>query len=439
MPCKFTENSKTPIQKVVVFGIMLECFLIGILLLGNLRTTVPLFLLLYLSAFLMYLGAVRHCFQLPGDHKGYPEFLPIIIAFAVLFRATLFFSEPSLSEDIYRYLWDGKLINEGFNPYSYVPGSKELVSLRDLEYEMINHKDIGTPYGPLAMMIFALAQRIMDSVYFMKIPFILFDCLSILLILRMLSRSGLSRNNVIVYAWNPLVLMEVAGSGHSDSLGVLILLATIYSVQLSKSWVASIGFAFAFLAKYFALLFLPAILKHLRKTDWILTAIILVAGFLPFAEHLETHILNIIAVGSAWQFNDSIFSLLVFITRSLYLSKLIVIAILVLLAAIVWRSQWPPVKSAMVMIGGTLMLTTTVQPWYLLWLIPFLCFSLNRAWLLLTGLVMLSYHVLIIYDAEGVWEENLWVKLAIYTPFYFLLLGDALRGLHTRLTRRAHT
>jgi hypothetical protein len=220
---------------------------------------------------------------------------------------------------------------------------------------------------------------------------------------------------------------------------VFILLATVHSVQLGKSWVASIGFAFAFLAKYFALLFLPAILKHLRKTDWVLIAVILVAGFLPFAEHLETHILNIIAVGSTWQFNDSIFSLLVFITGSLYLSKSIVIVAIVLLAAIVWRSQWPPVKSAMIMIGGTLLLTTTVQPWYLLWIIPFLCFSLNRAWLLLTGLIMLSYQVLIIYHAEGVWEENLWVKLAIYIPFYFLLLGDALRSLHTRRTRSAHT
>jgi hypothetical protein len=79
------------------------------------------------------------------------------------------------------------------------------------------------------------------------------------------------------------------------------------------------------------------------------------------------------------------------------------------------------------MIGGTLLLTTTVQPWYLIWLIPFLCFHFSRAWLLLTGLIMLSYHILIRYSAEGIWAESLWIKLAIYVPFFALLIFDSLK------------
>lgn len=432
MACNIMESLKSPVRQLVLLGVIQECFLIGILILGNLRDSIPLFLLLYFSAFLMFLGAVRRSYRLPGDSESEPELLLLIIIFALLFRATLFFSEPSLSEDIYRYLWDGKLINEGINPYRYVPGSSELVSLRDPQYEMINHKDIGTPYGPLTMLVFALSQRIMDSVYFMKIPFILFDCLSIVLILWMLTFSGTSKNNVILYAWNPLVLIELAGSGHNDSLGVFMLLAAVYGVQRGRYWGASIRFAFALMAKYFSLLFFPVILKHLRKKEWILIPVLLVAGFLPFVEHLEPHILNIMEVGSAWQFNDSLFSLILFLTRSLYISKALIIIAMLLLAAVVWRSQWSPVKSAMIMIGGALLLTTTVQPWYLVWMVPFLCFSLNRAWLLLTGLVMLSYHVLIRYDTEGVWSESLWIKLAIYVPFYILLLSDSLRSLRSR-------
>lgn len=413
---------------MILLGVIQECFLIGILILGNLRDSVPFFLLFYFSAFLMFLGAVRCGYRLPGNRETEPGLLTIIIFFALIFRITLFFSEPSLSEDIYRYLWDGKLINEGINPYKYVPGSNELVSLRDPQYEMINHKDIGTPYGPLTIMIFALSQRIMDSVYFMKTPFILFDCLSIVLIIRMLAFSGASKNNVIVYAWNPLVLMEVAGSGHNDSLGIFMLLTAFYCVQRRRYWGASIGFALAFLAKYFSLLFLPVFLKYFRKTEWILIPVLLVAGFLPFAEHLEPHILNIMEVGSAWRFNDSLFSLLLFLTGSLYLSKALVISAMLALSVIVWYSRRPFHEDAMIMIGGALMLTTTVQPWYLLWMVPFLCFSPNRAWLLLTALTMLAYHVLIRYQAEGIWAESLWIKLAIYIPFYLLLIKDGLRN-----------
>ena len=84
------------------------------------------------------------------------------------------------------------------------------------------------------------------------------------------------------------------------------------------------------------------------------------------------------------------------------------------------------------MVGAALLLTTTVQPWYLLWIVPFLCFFPNRAWLLLTGLTMLAYHVLIRYHTEGIWSETLWIKLVIYIPFYLLLINDALRGLRFR-------
>lgn len=408
-------------------------------MLGNLRDALPLFLLFYFCVFLMYLGAIRSSSRLSGYHQNDRGVLFLIVVFAVLFRATLLFSEPSLSDDIYRYLWDGRLLIEGINPYSYVPGSSEIINLRDAQYEFINHKDIGTPYGPLTILIFALSQYIMNSVYFMKIPFILFDCLSIVLIVRILTLSGISKSNVIVYAWNPLVLIEVSGSGHNDSLGIFMLLIAIYGIQQRQRWNSLIGFTLALLSKYFALLFLPAILKSMPKKDWIFIPVILLAGFLPFAEHLESHVLNILKVGSAWQFNDSLFSLLLFVTNSVPVAKAVVFVSMVLLAALVWRSQWPPVKSAMIMIGGALMLTTTVQQWYLLWIVPFLCFSLNRAWILLTGLVMLSYHVFIRYDADGVWSENLWIKLAIYVPFYFLLLSDAIRGMRARLIRNNDT
>lgn len=424
---------------MLCLGIAMELALVGILAIGKLADAIPLFLLLYFCAFSIYVIAVYFGYSSPGKQRGDQEFVLLIVGFAILFRATLFLSDPSLSDDIYRYFWDGRLVVEGINPYGHVPGSNELVGLRDSHYGRINHKDIGTPYGPLTILCFSLTRYVTDSVLFMKIPFILFDCLSIIVIIRLLALSGLSKNNLIVYAWNPLVLIEISGSGHNDSLGIFFLLLAIYYLQHGKQVGASIGLACAIMSKYFSLLSMPVFLKYLPKRDWMIIALILLAGYLPFAAHVETHFLNILKVGSLWRFNDSLFSLLLFATQSLLLTKVLVIVAMVILGILVWRRPWPPVRGLAIMIGGAILLTTTVQPWYLVWMVPFLCFSLNRAWLLLTGLVMLSYHVLIRYEAEGIWSENLWIRLAIYVPFYCLLLGDAVKALQARYASSVNT
>jgi len=422
-------NLNSTVRQVLLYGLIQEIFLAGILFLGDLQEAIPLFLLFYFLSFLAFLGATRLCRQSGKQSDGSPLLLVTIVLFALLFRLTLFFSEPSLSEDIYRYQWDGKLVNEGVDPYRYVPGASELLELRDSRFEKINHKEIGTPYGPLAIMVFSVAEKISPSVYFMKVPFILFDCLSFILILKMLAFSGMPKSNVVFYAWNPLVVIEVAGSGHSDSLGILMLLGALYLIQRGKYVGAAAGIAFSIMAKYFALLFLPAVLKTFRKGEWLVIPLALFAGYFYFGDHLESHVLNLMQVGSDWRFNDSLFSLLLFLTGSLYIAKALVVGAMMALSVIVWRSERSTLESAMIMIGGALLLTTTVQPWYLLWIVPFLCFSPNRAWLLLTALTMLAYHVLIRYQADGVWVESLWVKLVIYIPFYLLLCSDWLRKL----------
>jgi hypothetical protein len=156
--------------------------------------------------------------------------------------------------------------------------------------------------------------------------------------------------------------------------------------------------------------------------------------FIPFYNGLENHALSLTTVGSQWRFNDSIFSAIYFLTGSLELSKGIVVTAFLMLVFVIHRRSIPILKSAMILIGGSLLLTTTLQPWYLLWIVPFLCFYPNRAWILLTGLIMLSYHVLIQYAGNGVWEESMWIKIAIYAPFYVLLLNDGLRTWQARNT-----
>ncbi len=422
-------------RQIFLLGVLLEIFLIAMLGLGNLGEEVLFFLPLYFLAFLVYLGALRFTLTPTGGADQAPVAVTLILGFALLFRVTLFFSEPGLSDDIYRYVWDGKILNQGINPYQYAPNAQALAPLRDALYEQINHKDIGTPYGPVTIMVFALAQRIANSIYLMKVPFILFDGLSIVLLLRMLRVSGLPAGNVLIYAWNPLVLVEVAGSGHNDPFAIFFLLGALYFLLQKHSWRAAVGIVLALSSKYLAVLFLPVIWKKMKAGAWILLALGLVLIFAPFYRYLENHLQSIMTVGSNWRFNDSLFAVFQALTGSLFLSKAISAVAFVLLAVYLYIRNGPILKSAMVLIGGALLLTTTVQPWYLLWIVPFLCFYPNRAWLLLTGLIVLSYHVLIRYRAEGIWLENIWIKTAIYVPFYALLLTDAWRTTRFRGAR----
>jgi hypothetical protein len=427
-------RTSSVVARLFIVGVLQELIIIGLLSLGSLREAIPAFLLLYFIAFLTYLVAVRYSRHGVLDHKPTVSVVTVIVIFALLFRVTLFFSEPSLSEDIYRYLWDGKLLNNGINPYRYPPGALELTYLRDLLYAPINHKDIGTPYGPIAIMIFSLSQRALNSVYLMKVPFIVFDIISMFIILRILDVIGKPRNNVIIYAWHPLVLVEIAGSGHNDSAAIVCLLASLYWILLNRYWAASLAMTAAFLTKYLVTIFLPVVWRNFRKFEWVVFPIGLVVFFAPFHKYLDEHVVSLLTVGSSWRFNDSLFSLVYFATGSLFLSKVFVAAAFFVLVAVVLLRDLPVLKSAMILIGGALLLTTTVQPWYLLWIIPFLVFYPNRAWLLLTALIVLSYHVLILYEAEGIWRESVWIKIGIYAPFYALLIGDWVRKIWIRST-----
>lgn len=412
----------TPASKKILFtGLVLAGLFAGMLALGELRRAVPAFLLLYFLAFAVYAWAVREALR---DARAFAA--PVaLLGFALLFRAILFFSAPSLSDDIYRYVWDGMLVNHGVNPYQYAPGAPELSGLRDALHARINHPDIGTPYGPVLMGLFAAVEAVAHSVYAMKLPFLAFDMLTILLLWRLLDLTGRPRNRALIYAWNPLVVVEVAGSGHNDSAAVFLLLAAIYLLMRGRGRLSAAGLAVAVASKYFAVLFLPALWKRLDRTRWLILPLGLALLFLPFYRALDSHLASVFTVGAHWRFNDSLFALFHFIAGSPAVARAMAAAGFAVVAIAVYRRDLPPLQGALWLIGAALLLTSTLHPWYLLWLLPFLCFYPQRAWILLTGLVMLSYQVLMRYTAEGVWEESLWIKLLIYVPFFALLAADA--------------
>jgi hypothetical protein len=411
------------IWKLIALGGLQAVFFLAIALIGDLRHAITQFLAIYFVAFLIYLLAVGQ--TLRSGPAADSRLLWVIVLFGVTFRAAMLFSAPTLSDDIYRYIWDGRVLNHGINPYQYAPSAAELAPLRDSLYTRINNRDVGTPYAPLTLAAFALFQRIGDSVPVFKLGFIIADCLIMFVLLRLFERTSIPRVNLLVYAWNPLVVVEIAGSGHSDPLAVLLLLIAINIAMAKRPWTATAGLTLALLGKYFTVAVVPLFWRNFKGGAWIMIPVGMVAAFAAFSPSVENHVLSLATVFQHWRFNDSLFALVYWGTGSLPVTRFVVVACFLALVVAVLRLDWPLPRAVMTVLGGMFLLTSTLEPWYLLWIVPFLCLYPNRAWLLLTGLIMLSYEVLVRFNSDGLWVENPWINFTIFVPFFLLLAGDA--------------
>ncbi|NDJ59998.1 MAG: hypothetical protein GYB67_02670, partial [Chloroflexi bacterium] len=146
--------------------------------------------------------------------------LPLIFLFAVIFNLILIPSRPTLSDDMYRYVWDGRVQAAGVNPYRYPSDAEELTDLRDNEiWRLMNRLDAVTIYPPGAQIVFAATWRIFpDSVAGMKLVMIAATLLAGWLLVHLLKALGQPPERALIFLWPPLLMFEVAHAAHVDAL-----------------------------------------------------------------------------------------------------------------------------------------------------------------------------------------------------------------------------
>lgn len=418
---------------MLLAGAALQGALLYIVGLGDLRTQVPLFWLGLAVAFAAYGVA----WWLLGRSVGG---LRLVLGLAVVFRVTMLFSPPSLSDDIYRYVWDGRQQLAGINPYVHPPEDAAVAHLRDGLYQGINNKHIPTIYPPLAQLFFRAVCYVEADLWAMKLGLTLCDLALVCLLVLIFRRRGDDPRRTLIYAWHPLPLVEVAGSGHLDVLGVLCVFLALYWLEGGRRAGAVVALGLGFLVKLLPVLLLPAFWRALGPTGGLAPWLqwrgrlvlgwfgaVVVVGYLPFADAggqlfaaLQTYVLK-------WRFNDAFFSVVYGALKepggewddgALQMAK--ICCALVLVGAVAWSMgrRPDPYDAAFVALGAYLLVSPTLHPWYLLWVMPFLALRPRLAWMLLSGLVFLAYEVLIIYSKSGVWEEKSWVLWVEFGPFY---------------------
>jgi len=379
----------------------------------DLDARMPEFIGLLLLAGILYVIGV---FWVERFRLGATALL-IILAGAVLFRVALLPAGSTLSDDVYRYQWDGRAQRAHLNPYIVFPNSPELDWLQNPEHPEPPGEETPTIYPPLS----ELAYRLIETVPGYKRVSTILDLASAGLLILLLAAMKQPLHRVLAYAWNPAVLISFAMSGHFDSLAIVTFLAALFFLLTNRPALSTAALALSFLSKFFPVLLLPTFLKRVRLSHVGLFAFLVFAFYLPFfgaGLHLLDGARN---YARDWVNNGSLFHLLRFVARSRAGAELI--AALMLLAAIGYlaKRRAAPLWSSLVLTGGVLLLSPTAYPWYFTWSIPFLCFYPSAAWLLMTVTSILAYTPAIVYGAGEPLKNSLLMLSLEYGPVYLWL------------------
>lgn len=369
--------------------------------------------------------------------------LLIVIVFAALFRLSILYKPPFLSDDIYRYVWDGRVQAAGINPYEYVPADARLAGLRDeVIYSKINRRDFAhTIYPPLAQAIFGGTTRVSESVAWMKATMVGFEALTILALMGLLVSFGLPLQRVVIYAWHPLIVWEFAGSGHVDSAVIAFVCIALYARRRQLETATGIALGCAVLVKLFPVVLFPALY---RRWGWRMPAafaLTIVIGYLPY---LSVGWRGALGYLPGYAQEEGLQSgsrfLLLNVARHLFGEAnvpsfvFIIFAVLTLALIAAWSLFRPEdsdasfVKRAFVLASAFILLLSPRYEWYFAWLVPFLCFVPLAPVFALTATGFMLY--LLWFEEKP--NQTIVVHLYLYAVFVlmciFSLWGRQHRG-----------
>ncbi len=355
--------------------------------------------------------------------------LAAALLLSVAFRVSLALPRAGADSDMVRYVWDGRVQLLGYNPYFVVPADPALAATHTDETRQMPSARARTPYPPAAQLFFRLVVALRDSTRAMKLALVACDLLTIVVLWRWLVITGRPAWLTLAYAWNPLVILEVAHSGHIDALGALWIAASAY--WLARRWTAlsTIAFVLAVATKLLPIVLLPLYWRRVRWRDAIAGGVLMALLYVPFISGSTLPFGAVPNVVAHIRFNGPFFRWLAAHATPQLAAMAAVAGGLAVAAWARWRLEasdpaawaWP---MAVALAGAPV-----IYPWYLLYLTPFLLTVATLPLSLWTLTVIPAYVVWELARHGGPWVVPKWVMAAEFA------LPLALLG--WRLSRRA--
>ena len=365
----------------------------------------------------------------------------IIVGLAIISR--LLMAGFPTSDDVNRYLWEGKLLLEGESPYSMNADDPAREHYRDRFWEGMNHRDKTTAYPPLALAVFAGLNLVSYNLWIYKLFFGLMDLAALGIIIRFLVRRNLPLRNSLIYALSPLTIIAFSGEAHFDSLFIFLTLSSLYLFEKDRTSLGWIFLGLSIQIKIISVLLIPLLFWKKRSANvlWILVPLALPS--LLFLNDIPNLVNGILHYGGSMSHNGSLNHLFIdYLGSRETASKLSALILMVVVLVVSIRSK-DVLKGSFMILGGLILLSPTVHYWYLTWALPFVVFFPILPWLILLGLSAFYFSAWAQFGKSGEWYQPMTYLRIQWIPFYILWVPLFLRGsrklLHKPITNKTDT
>ncbi len=428
----------------------LAIFVTSILFLGygiN-RVTYKYFTPYSFELFLGFIGVTFACVYKLFHSKSIEWNFKNILILGIGVRVLLFWADPNLSDDFYRFIWDGTLIKNGINPFVFLPSeviewpnAKELGFTQEL-YNGFNSQQYYSVYPPVNQTLFYLSALIGNdnkyvSVLVLRFFIFLAELGSLFALGKLLQRQGISIENLLWYALNPLILLEFTVNLHFESIMVAFMLGALYMLEHKHFAKSGIFWALAICTKLIPIIYLIFLLKRYSVKQWLIvggTAVgITLLLFIPFWNPVIPNNIqdSLDKYFGYFEFNAGIpylikrigyeyyeYSILfrvMPVIKKLFIGFVVLYGISAFLFKKLKSIYTPIYYTALIYF----LLAGILHPWYITFLIPLGLLSKNYAGVFWSGLIFLSYSA---YQTET-YQENMWlIGLEFIALFAFLII-----------------
>lgn len=438
-------NHKGILGLIVGSGIFQLLMYVKLFFLGNFKENILIYTALFLVIFLIYFTICLIIFKtnkISLTKKEINRLVITILIFSMIFRSVMVFTESTLSTDVLRFAWDGRLLKYGVDPYAHEPYSAELDWLKNVPYfEAYDHKDEISPYPPFAQLAFLFLSIISESLFSLKVSFSVLDMINCILLAYLLHNMVARRylGGVILYSWSPLMMIEISSSGHMEPLPVFLILISLVLLSKNRLFYSALSYTLAIWTKIFPILLLPIYLKYLKTKDkstiviqhLIIIIVLSISLYVPFIASSGANVfLGLYRYFSGWFFNPSLFLLFRIMLYEIgvpyAISRILTGTIFIILAfRLVYVKEVRDLESfaylSIITLGLSVILAPAVFPWYSSWILIFCAVvGLNLRtlpWIMLSGTAGFVYILQYMSNVSFIH-----IALIEYVPVYLALV-----------------
>ncbi len=423
---KKTNEYKFSIKNSLIFGILIVPILLAtkIHLVNN--NYVLNYSILWIISSSFYLISIYLLKKISLDNYQ----LLFLILLSALTQLSFINFEPIGSDDIYRYMWDGKVQVNGINPYLYKPIDKELNELHsNILPTKMNFKEMRTVYFPLSQWLFYVGYKISgENFWAYKILIFISIITTIFLLYKILLKLKLENKRLLFFILSPLIYFQFSLDGHLDAYGLPLLISSLYFYINGKKLISAVFLGLSFSVKPIAVVLIP--IFFLNENSFSDKIKFLIVNLFSFLIQFIPYVFSsnpfeaFFIFSKNWMYNGFIFTTINSFFHNNQLSRLITWLLLLISLLPIYFSKIELIKKIYFAITLMIIFSPVVHPWYLIWVLVLIPLVDLTSGFYLVSAISLTSITIYIYKMTGVWKDFYLVQMIEFIPTILLMIYD---------------